>query len=57
MNIILLQIEGLGINGAIISSVISQMVSAIIVFVALKRSMRMKFKIGKFLIKPIIRDC
>ena len=49
-----MQIEELGINGAIISSIISQMVSAIIVLVGLKRSIDIKFKPSKFLIKPII---
>ncbi|MCL2382856.1 MAG: polysaccharide biosynthesis C-terminal domain-containing protein [Oscillospiraceae bacterium] len=44
----------IGINGAIISSMISQTVSAVIVFVVLKRSAGMRFKMSKFLVKPII---
>ena len=52
LNIVLIPI--IGINGAIISSMISQTVSAMIVFVVLKKVASMHVKISKFLIKPII---
>lgn len=54
LNIVLMSIEKIGINGAIISSVISQSVSMTICFVCLFKDYKMNFKIGKLLIKPII---
>lgn len=54
LNIILIPIKCIGINGAIISSIICDMISFIIVFSSLKRETNIKFKLLKFLIKPII---
>ena len=47
-------VGGLGINGAIISSIISQVVAAVVVFIYLKRNIDIKFGINKFLLKPIV---
>ena len=52
LNIVLLPI--LGIEGAVIASIISQIVSVLIIFAALKKNIDIKFGVGKFLIKPLI---
>lgn len=52
LNIILMPI--LKINGAIYSSIISGIVTFLICYVELKKSMGIKFNINKYLIKPII---
>lgn len=44
----------LGINGTIISSIVSNAISFSICFLALKRNINIKFKISKFIIKPCI---
>ena len=49
-----MRVEGLGINGAIIASIVSQIISTAICFVILKRSTNIRIKINKFLFKPII---
>ena len=53
-NLILIPIKEIGVNGAIISSIISHFVSFLICFLALKKNIDIDFKISKFLIKPII---
>ena len=54
LNILLLPIEMLNIKGAIISTIISHVVTFIISLIYLKKYIRIKFKISKFIIKPII---
>ena len=51
-NIIL--VPAIGVNGAIISSIISHLISFVICLISLKKNMDISFKIGKFVIKPII---
>lgn len=53
-NIILIPIKEIGVNGAIISSIISHFISFVICFLSLKKNINIDFKISKFLIKPII---
>lgn len=53
-NLILIPIDGVGVKGAIISSILSHLVSLIICFIALKKNMNIKFEMNKFIIKPII---
>ena len=54
LNTILIPIKGIGVNGAIISSVISHFISLVICFLSLKKNINIHFNISKFLIKPII---
>lgn len=44
----------IGVNGAIISSIMSHMFSFAICFIALRKSIDIDFKISKFIVKPII---
>ncbi|MDO5556095.1 MAG: polysaccharide biosynthesis protein [Clostridia bacterium] len=53
-NLLLIPIKSIGVNGAIISSILCHIVSFIICFIALKKNMNIKFKINKFVFKPII---
>ena len=53
-NIILIPINGIGVKGAIIASILSHITSFVICFISLKKNMKIKFEINKFLIKPII---
>lgn len=55
LNIIL--IPKLLINGAIISTIISHIVSFTICFISLKSTIHIKFEIDKFVLKPIISAC
>ena len=54
LNLLLLPIKQIGIYGAIISSVVSQMISFIICLIALKRSIKIQFSWSKFIGKPIL---
>lgn len=54
-NVLLIPI--IGVNGAIISSIVSHFISFIICFVVLKKSLDISFKLTKFLIKPTIASC
>lgn len=54
LNSVLINIESIGINGAVISSIIAHMVSSVICFIALKRTISIKFKLTKFIFKPLI---
>ena len=54
LNILLIPIRSLGVNGAILSSIVSHLVTLIICFITLKKSINIKFKISKFLVKPLI---
>lgn len=53
-NLLLVPIKSIGINGAIISSILSHFASFIICFMVLRNSMEIDFKISKNIIKPII---
>lgn len=53
-NLILIPIKTIGVNGAIISSIISHFVSLIICFLSLKRNIDIDMKMSKFLLKPIM---
>lgn len=54
LNVILIRIPELGINGAAISSIVNNVVVCIIEFIVLKRLINIEFKFSKFIIKPII---
>ena len=54
LNLILLPIPKLNIHGAIIATIISHIVTFVISFYYLKKYIRMKIKIGKFILKPVI---
>ncbi len=54
LNILLVRIKEIGVNGAIISSLVSHMVTFIICLIYLIRCIDIKFNISKMLIKPII---
>lgn len=54
LNIILIKIPSIGVNGAAIASVVNTVISFIISFFVLIKSMRLNLKISKFIIKPII---
>ena len=51
-NLILIPL--IGVKGAIISSIISHFISFIICFISLKNNINIKFKVSKFILKPII---
>lgn len=51
-NILLIPI--IGVNGAILSSLLSHITSFIICFISLKKNIQMSFKTSKFMIKPLI---
>lgn len=53
-NVILINISSIGVNGAIISSIISHFSILFLSFIYLKKKMSIKFEIDKFLFKPII---
>lgn len=50
----LILISQVGVKGAIISSILSHVTSFIICFASLKKNINIKFRIDKFLLKPII---
>ena len=52
-NLLLIPIEIIGVKGAIISSILSHITSFVICFISLKKNMKIKFEINKFLIKPV----
>jgi len=54
LNLILLQVKSLNINGAIIATIFSHFVTFIISYMYLKKYIRLRFNINKFIIKPII---
>lgn len=54
LNIILIRIPELGINGAAISSIVNNVVVCVIEFIVLKKMIKIEFKFSKFIIKPII---
>ena len=54
LNLVLIPIKKIGIYGAIISSIISDMFIFIMCFISLKKCLHNKFSINKFIIKPII---
>lgn len=54
LNIVLVQIPSIGVNGAAIGTIACNMVACIIGFSVLKKSMDIKFKFSKYVIKPLI---
>ena len=54
LNIVLIKIPSIGVNGAAIASVANTVISFIISFFVLIKSMKLNLKISKFIIKPII---
>lgn len=54
LNIVLIPIPSIGVNGAAIGSVVCHIISFIIGLVVLKKTTQIKLGIGKFLIKPLL---
>lgn len=54
LNLILIPIPSIGINGVAIGSIVCHIISFSIGFAVLKRAMNIKFDINKFLIKPLL---
>ncbi len=54
LNLILIPIPSIGINGVAIGSIVCHIISFSIGFAVLKRSMKIKFDANKFLIKPLL---
>lgn len=54
LNLILIPIPSIGINGVAIGSIVCHIISFSIGFAVLKRSMKIKFDVNKFLIKPLL---
>ena len=54
LNLILIPINKIGIYGAIISSIVSDICVCLICFITLKKCLNNKFEFNKFFIKPII---
>lgn len=54
LNIVLIPIPSIGVNGAAIGTIMCNVVACIIGFSVLKKNMDIKFKFSKYVIKPII---
>ena len=54
LNLVLIPINKIGIYGAIISSIVSDICVCLICFITLKKCLNNKFEFNKFFIKPII---
>ena len=54
LNLILIPIPSIGINGVAIGSIVCHIISFSIGFAVLKRAMKIKFDANKFLIKPLL---
>ena len=54
LNLILIPIPSIGINGVAIGSIVCHIISFSIGFAVLKRAMKIKFDVNKFLIKPLL---
>lgn len=54
INIVLVPIPGIGVNGAAIGTIACNIIACIIGFIVLKKNMTIKFKFSKYIIKPII---
>ena len=53
-NIILIQIPGIGVNGAAIASNLNNIVVFLISFIVLKNTIKLDLKLNKFIFKPLI---
>jgi stage V sporulation protein B len=53
-NIVLVPIEGIGINGAAIGSVVCYVIADIIALVVLCKNIKLNFNFSKFVIKPVL---
>ena len=53
-NIVLIPIDGIYENGAAIGSVLCHIVSFTIVYIVLRRTIKLNFKLSKIIIKPIV---
>ena len=54
LNLILVPIPSIGVNGAAVASVACHLVAFIISITALKRTIKLKLGIRRFIIKPIL---
>ena len=54
LNLILIPIPSIGINGVAIGSIVCHIISFSIGFAVLKRAMKITFDVNKFLIKPLL---
>ena len=54
INVILIPIETVGINGAAIGTVVCSITSFLISFMVLKKNIKLKLKLSKYIIKPIL---
>lgn len=54
LNLILIPIEDIGVNGAAIASIINNLIVCIIEFIILNKLVQIKFSFSKYIVKPII---
>jgi len=54
LNLILVPIESIGIRGAAISSIVCQVVIAVIVFNGFNRKIKIELKFKKYILKPVV---
>lgn len=54
MNIVLIPISNIGVNGAAIGTIACNLIACIIGFSVLKKNMDIKFKFSKYIFKPIL---
>lgn len=54
LNLVLVPIPAIGVNGAAIGNVVCNVIAFIIGFIVLKKNMDIKFKFLKFVVKPIL---
>ncbi len=54
INVVLVPIPEIGVNGAAIGTIACNMIACVIGFIVLKKNMNIQFKFSKYIIKPII---
>lgn len=57
LNLILIKIPEIGVNGAAIASIVNNVIVCIIEFLMLNKLIQIKFSFSKYILKPIIITC
>lgn len=54
LNIVLIKIPAIGVNGAAIGTIFCNLIACVIGFIVLKKNMDIKFRFSKYIFKPIL---
>ena len=54
LNIVLIRIPAIGVNGAAIGTIFCNLIACVIGFIVLKKNMDIKFRFSKYIFKPIL---